>query len=91
MNSSSAQLHRNEVAIDCTDYGTSMHDEEAKVWSENGGREYAQTSGTGHTTRYEIDKDAAVGKEHNTEVLSLIMLDHLMHTSNFISRLWEAE
>ena len=68
-----------------------MHDKEAKIWSENRRCEYAQTTGPGHATRDEIDKDTTVGKEHYTEVFSLIVFNHLMHTSNFVTSFWEPE
>ena len=68
-----------------------MHDKEAKVRSKNGSCEYTQTSSTGHAARDKIDKDTAVGKEHYTKVFSLIVFNHFIHASNFVTCLREAE
>lgn len=68
-----------------------MHDKEAKVWSENRRREYTQASSTRDAARDKIDKDTAIGKEHNTEVFGLIVFNYFMHTSNLVTSLWESE
>ena len=68
-----------------------MHDEKAKVWSENWSCKYTHTSCTGYAARDKIDEDTAVCKEDYTKVFSFIVFNYFMHTPYFVTRLWESE